>query len=544
MQYGIQLFGVLKDDHNTLETLRRLRSLGFARIEPCLSLEPLPGMEHVIWPIDWLKTHFNKIRDMGLEILSAHIFVRSVPASLEALKQLRLRYGIRQFVVKSPEDLTPESLQQTALTYMQTADALDAVDAELLLHNEAADIQAHIQDKTAYEHLLSLCLGKVGAQVDAGWVYYGGEDPEALLWRLGPLVKSLHYKDFRKEKDMLVQTAVGMGLVDTLACFQFARAMGIPQLIDQDAFEAEPEAELRGCLEGLSRLGQSREHTVSYLNTLDVETGEIRVLKRFDHIIEAPNWLKKQESILFNSEGHIYRYDLTTGAETRIESGICDNCNNDHVVSADEQYLAVSHSRKEEGWMSRVYVLPISGGQPRLVTPNAPSFLHGWSPDSEELAYCAFRQQDGKLEVDIYAIPAAGGEEKRLTCGGFNDGPEYSPNGKQIWFNSTRTGLMQIWRMNRDGSEQTQMTHNERNNWFGHVSPDGTKVVYLSYRKGDLEAGEHLPNMQVELWMMNADGTDQHRLISLFGGQGTINVNSWAADSRHIAFVSYELTHK
>ena len=100
---------------------------------------------------------------------------------------------------------------------------------------------------------------------------------------------------------------------------------------------------------------------------------------------------------------------------------------------------------------------------------------------------------------------------------------------------------MQIWRMKPDGSEQTQMTKNERNNWFAHVSPDGKKVAYLSYRKGDLDAGEHLPNMQVELWLMDADGSNQHRIASLFGGQGSINVNSWSADSRHLAFVSYEL---
>ncbi|MBQ6529284.1 MAG: PD40 domain-containing protein, partial [Clostridia bacterium] len=158
-----------------------------------------------------------------------------------------------------------------------------------------------------------------------------------------------------------------------------------------------------------------------------------------------------------------------------------------------------------------------------------------------KLAYCAFRQHDGRTEVDVYTIPASGGEETRLTGGGFNDGPEYSPDGKHIWFNSTRSGLMQIWRMNRDGSEQTQMTDTHRQNWFGHISPDGKKVVYLSYRADDLEAAEHLPNMQVELWMMNADGSSPHRLLSLFGGQGSINVNSWAPDSRHIAFVSYEL---
>ena len=146
--------------------------------------------------------------------------------------------------------------------------------------------------------------------------------------------------------------------------------------------------------------------------------------------------------------------------------------------------------------------------------------------------------------MDIYTIPAEGGEEKRITNEGFNDGPEYSPDGAYIWFNSTRSGLMQIWRIRTDGSECTQMTDNERNNWFPHISPDGKKVVYISYRKGDLKPDEHLPNMTVEIWRMDADGRHKEKLITFLGGQGSMNVNSWAADSRRIAFISYELMHK
>ena len=84
------------------------------------------------------------------------------------------------------------------------------------------------------------------------------------------------------------------------------------------------------------------------------------------------------------------------------------------------------------------------------------------------------------------------------------------------------------------------MTFTERNNWFGHVSPDGSKVAYISYGRDDLEAGEHLCDMRVEIWLMNADGSNAHRVASLFGGQGSMNVNSWAGDSRHLAFVSYD----
>lgn len=96
--------------------------------------------------------------------------------------------------------------------------------------------------------------------------------------------------------------------------------------------------------------------------------------------------------------------------------------------------------------------------------------------------------------------------------------------------------------MDRDGGNRTQITKNNRNNWFPHLSPDGSKAAYLSYGPEQLKPDEHLPNMPVELWMMNADGTDQHRILSMFGGQGSINVNSWAGDGERFAFVSYEMS--
>ena len=155
------------------------------------------------------------------------------------------------------------------------------------------------------------------------------------------------------------------------------------------------------------------------------------------------------------------------------------------------------------------------------------------------MAYCAAR----KGNFDVYVIPAEGGEEQRLTTAeGLDDGPEYAPDGKHIWFNSVRSGLMQVWRMKAAGSEQTQMTFDEtRNAWFPHVSPDGQQVVFITYYKGDLEPGQHLANKNVELRIMPATGGESRLLVKLFGGQGTINVNSWAPDSRRFAFVSYRL---
>lgn len=542
MKLGVQLYGPLNSmSGSVMEKLRALASAGITEIEPCISDAHALGAEGIFWPMSWLAEHAGEIRELGLEIRSAHIFTENTAGALPALTELAEKLGLRQYVVKTPQIITDLTLHQAALNYMKLADGLREAGVSLLLHNEAGDIRTKIAGKTAYERLLDLCMGKVSAQVDVGWVQFGGEDPAELLRRNAWRVKSIHYKDFGSDPEP-VDVLIGSGAVNLAACFSFAQHRDIPQIIDQEHFGSDVPGELAKTIHLLNGYTySSRANTVSYLNIYDIESGEVKTLARFDRVIEAPNWLKNSDTILFNSQGHMFRYDIASGTETMLDTGVCDRCNNDHVVSPDGRFIAVSHNDAGEGYASRVYTVPLAGGEARLVTPETPSYLHGWSPDGEELAYCAFREIDGRTEVDVYTIPVGGGEEDRLTAGGFNDGPEYSPDGKTIWFNSTRSGLMQIWRMNRDGSGQAQVTQNEKNNWFGHVSPDGKKVVYLAYGRDQLEPDEHLPNMPVELWLMDSSGSGQHRILSLFGGQGSINVDSWAADSRRFAFVSYEV---
>ena len=283
-------------------------------------------------------------------------------------------------------------------------------------------------------------------------------------------------------------------------------------------------------------------NVTSTLEISDLD-GNCSVVKVFPYRIEAPNWTPDGKWLVYNSSGKMYKISPESPDEPiEINTGFARGCNNDHVISFDGKMIAISHGTKEDG-QSRIYTLPMEGSEtPRLITPLAPSYLHGISPDNAYLAYCANRKDN----YDIYVIPFEGGEEIRLTTAeGLDDGPEYSPDGKYIWFNSVRSGLMQIWRMKTDGSEQTQMTFDEtRNSWFPHVSPDGKQVVFITYTKGDVSPGSHPLNKNVELRLMSTNGGDAKTLVKLFGGQGTINVNSWAPDSKRFAFVRYELNNE
>ena len=276
----------------------------------------------------------------------------------------------------------------------------------------------------------------------------------------------------------------------------------------------------------------------SALETVTIASTDRRIIYTAPSHFEAPNWTRDNAYFFFNSEGHILRLPVADGEPRTIDTGTATHCNNDHGISPDSHWLAISDQSQPDR-QSSVYVVPIEGGMPRRVTKNSPSYWHGWSPDGNTLAFVG--QRNG--EFDIYTIPVTGGDEKRLTTAkGLDDGPEYSPDGKYIYFNSERTGHMQIWRMHADGSNQEQITFDDYNNWFPHISPDNQWMVFLSY--GSDVVG-HPPNKDVQLRIMNISGgkiDNQIKVLAkLFGGQGTMNVPSWSPDSSKVAFVSYQL---
>jgi hypothetical protein len=279
-------------------------------------------------------------------------------------------------------------------------------------------------------------------------------------------------------------------------------------------------------------LDQTAAAVQSTLEVVNIDSKNRRVVYHTNARIEAPNWSRDGQILVYNGGGRLYRLPATGGQPLLIDTGFAAKCNNDHGLSPDGTQLAISD--QSTGDRSRIYVLPSGGGTPRLVTSLAPSYWHGWSPDGQILAFCAERNG----EFDVYTIAVGGGEERRLTTApGLDDGPEYTPDGRFIYFNSTRTGSMQIWRMQPDGSGQEPVTADEYNNWFPHPSPDGKWLVFLSYPKG---VKGHPANQDVTLRLMPLEGGEIQTLATLFGGQGTLNVPSWSPDSQRVAFVSYQ----
>lgn len=270
----------------------------------------------------------------------------------------------------------------------------------------------------------------------------------------------------------------------------------------------------------------------SHLSIWDMAEGRARTLLTVDHRIEAPNWDPSGDTLLVNGGSRLFRVPLAAPDLIPVDTGFADRCNNDHGISPDGKTIALSHHR---GNGSEIFLMPAGGGTPRLVSPAAPSWWHGWSPDGRTLAYVAAR--GGSRVIDVYTLPVEGGEETRLTFGeGHSDGPDFSHDGKHIYWNCDRDGHAQIWVMGADGSNQRKLFADDHVNWFPHPSPDGNHLLYLAYPPG---TEGHPPDLPVALVLCNPDGSNRRRILEFTGGQGTMNVPCWAPDSHAFAFVRY-----
>jgi TolB protein len=289
-----------------------------------------------------------------------------------------------------------------------------------------------------------------------------------------------------------------------------------------------------------------RQITRSKISIYDLKNKSVQIVFTADKVFEAPNWSPDGKYLIVNSEGSLWRLPLSEAggsSPNKIDLGSLSGCNNDHGITRDGKLLAISARGAAGG--SQVYLAAADGSNVRLMTPKSPSYFHTFSPDGRWFLFTGNR--DGNF--DLYRMSVDGGEEQRFTSHpALDDGPDYSKDGKWIYLNSNRTGDFDIWRIPAGGAgpddkKAERVTSDEWNDWFPHPSPDGKWMVFVSFEKG---TQGHPANKNVELRMMPMPGAKLkaakiETLVKLFGGQGTINVNSWAPDSRRFAFVSYEV---
>jgi Tol biopolymer transport system component len=179
-----------------------------------------------------------------------------------------------------------------------------------------------------------------------------------------------------------------------------------------------------------------------------------------------------------------------------------------------------------------VWTVDATGYYPVQLT-NAPGSdgQPSYSPNGKRIAFQSTRDfpapQMGTGVFEIYAMNADGTNQVRLTSNTAADfEPVFSPDGKKLAFYSNRDGDFEIYVMNADGTNIVQLTSNADADTQPEWSPDGKQIVFNRVATG---------SMQSQIFVMNADGSDQTAVPGTAGGSNQV----WSPDGEQLAFVRF-----
>lgn len=232
----------------------------------------------------------------------------------------------------------------------------------------------------------------------------------------------------------------------------------------------------------------------------------------------SPAWSPDGKRIAFYSErdgnAEIYVMNANGTGLTRLTR-----------TSADEGYPAwspdgrtISFDSDRDGNFD-VFAMDADGGNIRPLTRHpARDVSATWTPDGSGVAFMSDREDGG---FDVYRAPAdpfaAAARVTRTKSAWF---PVFSPDGRTLAFHVGRD----VHTMPASGGELRRLTTDPANGMYPSWSPDGRRLAFMSWRNG-----------KTEIFTMNADGSDQQRLVSMDAGDAVDP--RWSPDGSQIAFV-------
>jgi len=234
--------------------------------------------------------------------------------------------------------------------------------------------------------------------------------------------------------------------------------------------------------------------------------------------------------------------------------------NAEAYFSADGRRL-IFQSTRDGRTCDQQYIMNTDGSNVRRVSNGQGKTTCGYFMDGDKRIFfasshavdtaCTPRPDPSKGYVwrldpyDIYTANPDGSRLRRLTkYGVYTAEGVLSPDGRKIVFTSLKDGDLDIYTMNADGTHVRQLTHAVGYDGGPWWSPDGKKIVYRAFHPTDPKdladykslLAERLvrPN-KMDLWVMNADGSDQRQITHLGGASFG---PSWTPDGRKVVFSS------
>ncbi len=269
----------------------------------------------------------------------------------------------------------------------------------------------------------------------------------------------------------------------------------------------------------------------------------------------APNWTADGKYVVCDLGGGLYRIPVSganMGKPEKIYGDPKILLSNDHALSWDGKQIAVTgitlplpkNMRSAADIHNPITVMNMDGSTAHEVHLG---WLHGWSSDSKYLVYTGIVDNN----ADIYRIDSDGSGELRMTSNkAEDDGPEYSADGKWVYFCSKRSGKWDAWRMPVDGAgpddrlAEKITNSKDTQDWFPHISRDGKWLYTISYPMDHPDHSYVGDGMKIKLLRLKdgvgAKGAELTTVRTFFGGQGAGNTGGWSADSRKFIWTEYE----
>lgn len=187
--------------------------------------------------------------------------------------------------------------------------------------------------------------------------------------------------------------------------------------------------------------------------------------------------------------------------------------------SPDGTKIAFASNRNQGQY--EIYVMNADGsGQTRLTNLAGQDDEPAWSPDGSKIVFGG--------EAGLYVMDADGGNLIQLTSGNDN-APSWSSDGSKIAFTRTPNsfppfGNSQVYLVNADGSNLTNVTNSGSSDGDPNWSPDGTKLVYVRVLADDNR----------EIFVINANGSGRTRLTNRVGPDW---MPAWSPDGTKIIYI-------